>query len=145
MTLFSRRLPHVLTHADLAVLITPTYAEATGVDEDEALERLQEAVQRADIADELYDCVSTALAAAQGTRTEDQLMDKLSKGVQKRRGKLKALPPSTALSAFMVRINVALGHAPEALRGTLDTEKGRALLKSGLRELGEFLVDNLLR
>jgi hypothetical protein len=145
MTYFSRRLPHVLTESDLAVLITPTYAEAVGVDEDEALERLQAAVSRPAIADELYRSVSEALSAAQGSRSEDALVDKLSKGVQKRLGKMKPLEATPALSAFMVRLNVELGHAPAQLKATLETEKGRELLKQGLRALGEHLVTSMLK
>ena len=145
MTYFSKRLPHVLTHADLAVLLTPTYADAVGVDEDEALERLQRVLGRPGVADELYHSVSAALAAAQGTRSEDQLVDKLSKGVQKRLGKMKALPTTQALSAYMVRLNVELGLAPEQLRATLETDKGRALLAEGLAALGTYLVTTLLK
>jgi hypothetical protein len=145
MTYFSRRLPHALTHSDLAVLITPTYAEAVGVDEDDALERLQAALLKPAIVDELYQCVSAALTIAQGTRSEDQVMDKLSKGVQRRLGKMKPLEATPALSALMVRLNVELGHAPEALKATLETDKGRALLAQGLANLGEYLVKNLLK
>jgi len=135
----------MLTHNDMAVLITPTYAEAAGVDEDEALERLQAAFQRPAIADELYRSVSAALSAAQGARSEDEVMDKLSRGVQKRLGKMKPLAATPALSAFMVRVNVELGHAPDMLEATLETDKGRSLLAEGLRALGEHLVKNLLR
>jgi hypothetical protein len=145
MTYFSHRLPHVLTHNDLAVLITPTYVEAVGVDEDEALERLQAAFQRPAIVDEFYRSVSAALSAAQGTRSEDEVVDKLSKGVQKRLGKMKPLAATPALSAFMVRMNVEIGQAPETLKTALETDKGRALLGDGLRMLGEYLVKNLLR
>ena len=145
MTYFSRRLLHVLTPADLAVLITPTYAEAVGVDADEALERLQAAVRQPAIADDLYRSVSTALSAAQGSRSEDELMDRLSKGVQRRLGKMKALPATPALSAFMVRVNVELGHAPAALKATLETDKGRALLGEGLDALAQHLVERLLK
>ena len=145
MTYFSPRLPHLLTRADLAQLLTPTYAEVVTVDEDEALERMQAAVERPGIAEDLYTAVSTALTAAQGTRSEDELMNKLSKGVQKRLGRMKPAPTTMALSAFMVRVNVELGHAPESLRATLETDKGRALLKSGLAEVGAFLVGALLR
>jgi hypothetical protein len=145
MIYFSRRLPHVLTRPDLAQLLTPTYAEAVGVDEDEALERMQAAVERQAIVDDLYVSVSSALAAVQGTRSEDEIMNKLSQGVQKRLGRMKPAPVTMALSALMVRVNIELGHAPESLRATLETDKGRALLATGLKEIGEFLVGATLR
>jgi hypothetical protein len=144
VTYFSRRLPHALTHADLAVLLTPTYAAEVGVEEDEALERLRHALAVPAIADDLYQSVSTALAAAQGTRSEDELMDRLAKGVAKRAGKMKAAPATQGLAAFMVWVNVELGQAPEQLRATLETDKGRALLNEGLRALGAHLVKSLL-
>jgi len=144
--IFSRRLPHVLTRADLAMLLAPTYAQALSVDEEEALERMKRALERPVVADDLYRGVSEALRQAKGPRTsEDDLMDRLSKGVQARRARAKAAPPSTALSAVLVRINLEIGLAPEQLRATLESEKGRALLEEGLRALGAHLVKDLLR
>ena len=146
MALSSRRLPHVLTLPDLAVILTPTYAEAMSVDDEEAHDRLTRALTRTRIADELYLCLSEALDAQRGGRTsEDAVIDKLSKGVQKRRSKVKAAPGTQGLSAVLVRINLEIGLAPEQMRATLDTEKGRAVLANGLRELGAHLVKELLK
>jgi hypothetical protein len=142
---FSRRLTHVLTHADLAALLAPTYAEAVDVDLDEALERMTRALASPGIADDLYQCVSAALSAAQGSRSENELMDKLGRSVPKRRGRIKAATSTMALTAVMVRINIELGLAPEQLRATLEGEKGQALLRDGLAALGEHLVRDLLR
>jgi hypothetical protein len=146
VTYFSRRLPHLLTRADLAVLIAPSYAQAVSVDEDEARERLARALDRAEVADDLYRGLSEALGEAKGPRTsEDALMDKLSTGVQAKRARVKAAPPTPALSAVMVRLNLEIGLAPEPMRATLATGKGRALLEEGLRALGAHLVKELLR
>ena len=146
MPLFSRRLPHVLTRADLAMLVAPTYAKALSVDEEEALERVTRALERPGVADDLYRGISEALRQAKGPRTsEDELMDKLSKGVQARRTRAKAAPSTPALSAVMVRVNLELGLAPEQLRATLESEKGRALLEEGLSALGQHLLKDLLR
>ncbi len=146
MPLFSRRLPHVLSRADLAVLLAPTYAQALSVDEEEALERVTRALERPAVADDLYRGISEALRQAKGPRTsEDDLMDRLSRGVQARRRRARAAPSSGALSAVMVRLNLELGLAPEQMRATLESDKGRALLEEGLRALGEHLVKELLR
>jgi hypothetical protein len=143
---FSRRLPHVVTRADLARLVAPSYAEALAVDEEEAHERLLRAVERPGAAEELYRGLSAALALAQGARTsEDELMDKLSKGLQKRRARVKAAPATPALAAVMVRLNLEIGLAPESMRATLETDKGRALLEEGLQKLGGHLLKELLR
>jgi hypothetical protein len=146
MALFSRRLPHVLTRKDLARVIAPTYAKAASVDADEALDRMERAVANDHIADELYAGLSAAMAERKGSRTtEDELVDKLSEGVQKRRGRVKAAPLTPAVSAALVMINLELGYAPEMMRNALTTEKGRALLEEGLRELGAHLMAGLVR
>jgi hypothetical protein len=146
MALFSRRLPHVITRKDLARVIAPTYAKAASVDADEALERMERALANDRIADELYAGLSAAMAERKGSRTtEDELVDKLSEGVQKRRGRVKAAPLTPAVSAALVMINLELGYAPEMMRNALTTEKGRALLEEGLRELGAHLMTSLVK
>src|SRR5512133_2209165 len=146
MALLSRRLLHVVTLPDLAVILTPTYAEAMSVDDEEAHERLVRALSRTRIADDLYHGISEALEEVQGERTsEDALMDKLSKGVQKRRQRVKSAPATPGLSAVLVRINLEIGLAPEQMRATLDTERGRAVLDAGLRDLGAHVVKELLK
>jgi hypothetical protein len=98
------------------------------------------------VADELYDGISAALSDVKGPRTsEDAVMDKLSKGVQARRGRVKAAPATPGLSAVLVRINLELGLAPDQMRAMLATEKGQALLDDGLRALGAHLAKELLR
>jgi hypothetical protein len=146
VTLFSRRLPHVLTRADLALALAPTYAAALGVDEDEAHDRLTRALERPEVADDLYRGISAALADAKGPRTtEDALVDRLSAGVRARRGRVRPAPATPALSAVLVRVNLELGLAPEPIRATLETERGRALLDEGLRAVGAHLVKELSR
>lgn len=146
MPIISRRLLHVLTLPDLAVILTPTYAEAMSVDDEEAHERLVRALARTRIADDLYEGISGALEAVQGGRTtDDMLIDKLSKGVQRRRARVKSAPQTPALAAVLVRINLEIGCAPEQMRATLDTEKGRTVLAAGLRDLGDHLVKELLK
>ena len=146
MPLFSRRLPHVLTRGDLVLLLAPTYARALSVDEEEALERLRRALERPEVADDLYAGISAALAEAKGPRTsEDALIDKLSAGVQARRSRARPAPVTPALSAVLVRLNLEIGLAPEPMRATLAAGKGRVLLEEGLRQLGAHLVKELLK
>lgn len=146
LTLYSKRLPHVVTRKDLAILLVPTYAAGQSVDEDIAQERLDRAVQIELVLSDLYSGLSMALFELQGPRTsEDDLIDRLSKGVEKRRARVKAAPPSPGISAVLVRIDVEIGHAPEMMRGALETPKGKALLQTGLRELGKFWLKELLK
>ncbi len=146
MTLFSRRLPHVLTRADLVAILAPTYARARGVDEEEANERLARALAVPAAHDDVYGGVSEALRATQGPRTsEDALVDKLSAGVVARRGRVRPAEATPAISAALVRLDVEIGLAPETMRATLATPRGSALLEEGLRALGGHVVKELLR
>jgi hypothetical protein len=143
---FSRRLLHVVTRKDLALLIAPTYAASASVDFDEAHERMERAVSSQRIVDQLYAGLSAALAERKGPRTsEDALIDDLSAGVQKRRSRVKAAALTPAISAVLVLLNIELGYAPEMMRGALQTAKGKALLDEGLRGLGAHLIAELIK
>jgi hypothetical protein len=146
VTYFSPRLPHVLTRADLVLLLAPTYAKARGVDEEEAGERLARALAVPGALDDLYRGISQALAEARGPRTsEDALVDKLSAGVAARRARAKPAASTPAVSAVLVRLDLEIGLAPDAMRAMLATPKGSALLDEGLRALGAHLLKDLLR
>jgi hypothetical protein len=143
---FSRRLPHVVTRKDLALIVAPTYAAAANVDFDEAHERMERAVGTQRIVDALYQGLSDALAEKQGARTTaDELIDKLSEGIQKRRSRVKAAALTPALSAAMVLLNLELGYAPEMMRNALNEPKGQKLLQEGLKQLGGHLLKELIR
>lgn len=146
MTHFSKRLPHVVTRKDLVLLLAPTYAAARDVDHEEAVERLGRALAVPAALDDLYRGVSAALADARGPRTsEDALMDKLSAGVAARRARAKAAPSTPAVSAVLVRLDLEIGLAADAMRATLETPRARALLEEGLRALGAHVVKDLLK
>jgi hypothetical protein len=144
--MFSRRLPHVVTRKDLALLIAPTYAASANVDFDEAHERMERATASDRVSAHLYSGLSAALYERKGPRTtEDALIDDLSAGVQKRRSRVKAAALTAALSAVMVMLNVELGYAPEMMRRALEAPKGQALLEDGLRALGAHLLKELIK
>jgi hypothetical protein len=145
-TLFSKRLPHVLTRKDLAIVLASTYAQSERVDFEEAQDRMERALSAARVADQFYAALSEALQAAKGARTtEDEVIDKLSAGVLKRRSRVKPAPVGPALSAVMVMLNLELGQAPEMMRNALETPKGEELLREGLRALGAHLVGELIK
>jgi hypothetical protein len=146
VTLFSKRLPHVVTLADLAILLVPTYAGARDVDDEEALQRLTQALAVRGVADDLYQALSAGLRAAQGPRmTEDGLVDKLSAGLATRRSRVRPAPDSPLVAAVLVRIDLEIGVAAEQMRATLASPPGRAALEKGLAELGKHLVKELLK
>ena len=144
--LFSKRLPHVVTRKDLALIVAPTYAAAAEVDFEEAHERMERAVGVQAIVDALYEGISQALTELKGPRTtEDEVIDALSKGVQKRRSRVKAAEVTPAISAVLVMLNLELGFAPEMMRGTLASPKGAQMLRKGLRDLGAHLFHQLVK
>ncbi|HZX94306.1 MAG TPA: hypothetical protein VFE90_07300 [Myxococcales bacterium] len=144
--MFSRRLTHVLTRKDLALVVAPTYAAAANVDFDEAHERMERIVGVQRMVDALYQGLSDALSAQKGSRTsEDELIDKLSEGVQKRRSRVKAAQLTPGISAVLVLLNLELGYAPEMMRSALSEPKGQKLLQQGLQELGAHLLKELVK
>jgi len=143
---FSRRLPHVVTRKDLALIVAPTYAAAANVDFEEAHERMERAVGSQRIVDALHQGLSDALYERKGARTgEDELIDKLSDGIQKRRSRVKAAPLTPGISAAIVLLNLELGYAPEMMRNALAEPKGEKLLQDGLRQLGAHLLKELIK
>lgn len=143
---FSRRLAHVVTRRDLVLLLAPTYAAARGVDEAEAAERLERIVAAPLVLDELHAALGAALADEKGPRTsEDAVVDRISANVAARRARAKAATVTPALSAVLVRLDLELGLAPESMRETLASPRGRPVLEAGWRELGAHLARELLR
>ncbi len=136
----------MITRKDLALLLSPTYAASAEVDFEEAHERMERAVGSQRVVDQLYAGLSAALEERKGPRTsEDELVDALSAGVQKRRSRVKPAPPGPGISAVMVLLNLELGYAPEMMRGALENPKGKALLGEGLRALGTHLLKELIK
>jgi hypothetical protein len=145
MTSLSTRLPHIVTRADLATLLTPTYGSAQSVDDDEAHDRLTRALADPDLLDDLHASLAQALATHLGPRTdEDALLDKLSKRVSARKGRMKPAD-SAKVAALLVHVNLLLGLAPEGMRAVLESDKGRANLSEALRATGAHLVHELLK
>jgi hypothetical protein len=135
-----------MSRADLARMLAATYAKASQVDPELAEERLARALTNQRVLDEVYAGLSAALAEAKGPRTtEDELIDKLSAGVQARRGRVRAAELTPAVSAVLVLLNLEIGEAPEMMRDALQGEKGRALLQDGLRSIGRHLLKELIR
>ena len=144
--LVSPRIPHLFPPRTLARLLTPTYAAAMAVDEEEAHGRLVQALAAPALVEALHRGISAAIDRAQGPRTPlDRLLDRMSRGLEKRGGSLRAAEGGAAVAAVLVRVNLELGLAPEPMRATLATPRGSAALEEGLASLGAHLVKELLR
>jgi hypothetical protein len=143
---FAKRLPHIITRHHLATILAATYAEALAVDEEEAHERLTRALEDPEVQDDIYWALEEGLAGELGTRTDpDALLDKLSKGVEKRARLVKAAPQTPPVAAVMVLVNLAIRLAPESMRTALQSDKGRAVADEGLRIIGRHIVKELLK
>lgn len=146
MTHFSPRVPHLFPKKALARLVAPTYAAGMNVDEEEAHERLERAVEAPGVVDDLLRGISAALEEKRGARTPpDKLLDKLSAGIAKRGGTVRAAPATPSIAAVLVRINLEIGLAPEPMRATLASPRGAAALEEGLAALGAHIVKELMR
>lgn len=143
---FSPRLPHLLARKDLVLLLAPTYARARGVDAGEAAERLERALASPRLLDEVHAAVGAALVERKGPRTSpDAVMDRISAQLVRRVARAKPAEATPAISAVLVRIDLETGLAPESMRDTLASPRGRPLLEAGWRELGGHLARELLR
>ncbi len=147
-TPLDKRLLHVVTKGNLATVLAPTYAAAQSVDEEDAHERLVEALEDARLRDDLYAGLLGAVREklGKGGQAEgDALLDRLSKGIAKRAGRVAAAPLPPAIAAVIVRVNLLLELAPKAMGAALETEKGRAVMAEGFLALGRHLVAELAR
>jgi len=141
-----RRLPHVLTKKDLVALLAPTYAAARNVEEEEAEDRLEQALAVPAALEDVYRGIAAALRDARGPRTgEDALLDQLSAGLAAPRGRARTAEVTSGVAAALVRLDLEIGLAAEAMRATLATPRARALLDEGLQALGAHIVKELLR
>jgi hypothetical protein len=142
----SPRIGHLFPARTLARLLGTTYASAMNVDEEEAHERLVQALGSPTLVAALQRGIARGIEERRGPRTpEDRLLDALSTGIEKRGGNVRPAPPTPGLAAVMVRVNLELGLAPEPMRATLEAGRGAAVLEEGLAALGAHLVKQLLR
>jgi hypothetical protein len=141
-----KRLRHIVQRNHLASMLSATYAEAQNVDEEDAHERLTRAVEDPELQEALYGALAAGLAMQPGASDgDDALLDRLSKALGKRAARMKAAKTSPGVSAVMVKVNLLVELAPISMRAALETDKGRALVEDGLRELGRHLVGQLLK
>ncbi len=144
--LLSPRIPHLFTRKVLATALAPTYAAAASVDEEEAHLRLTEALARPGLLEALQAGISAALAAGLGPRTSaDRVLDRVSRGVELRLGRVRALPVTPEVAAVVVRVDLEIGIVAEPMRATLATPRGAAALQAGLAAVGKHLVSELSR
>ncbi|HUK66257.1 MAG TPA: hypothetical protein VLV17_05470 [Anaeromyxobacteraceae bacterium] len=146
MTDFSPRLSHLFPSKTLARLIAATYAQGMQVDEEEAHERLLEALAAPAAVTDVLRGIAAALGTRVGPRASpDSLLDRLSARLGPSGGRVRAAKATPAMAAVLVRLNLEIGLSPETMRATLAGGKGAQALEEGLNELGAHIVKELLR
>ena len=141
---FPPRLSHLATRAVVVAKLAPTYAEANSLEDEEAVIRLDRALQSPLLEDLLAACWAELRAGS--TKDEDALVQKVASSLKNRPQRPGKIAPLTAgWSAFLVLADVHAGIASDAARRLLETEEGRKRADAGLVEVGKHLAAELSR
>lgn len=139
------RLSHLVTRRVLIARLMPTYAEAHRLDEDEAAERLETALDQR-LVERLLEAIWSALQGSKKRLDDAGLVEKVARSLQDRPlrpGRKATVGPEW--SAFLILLDVTAGTASEAARKLLESEEGRKRVAVGLAEVGRFLAAELTR
>lgn len=142
---FPPRLAHLATGAVLAAKLTPTYAHAHQVDDDEASGRLVSAL-KGRFTEQLLSSTWRALLKNRGKRSEEELLEKVASSLKNRPlrpGRVSEITP--AWSAFLILLDLEAGTASDAARRVMETPEGQRAGSLGLEEAGAFLASELTR
>lgn len=142
---FPPRLAHLATRSVVVARLTPTYADAHQIDEDEARQRLESAIQ----GPLLEDLLAETWASMKGDTkrlTDEGLLEKVAATLKDRPLKPgKKVEVTPGWSAFMILVDLAFGTASDAARRVMETDEGRRRAHAGVREVGGFLARELTR
>lgn len=142
---FPPRLAHLATRSVVVAKLTPTYARAHHIDENEAAQRLAAALQGRLLPSLLEEAWRTMRGKSK--RLDDEaLVEKVATTLRdrpQRPGRVAELTP--AWSAFLVLADLEAGTASEAARRVMESPEGRQRAADGLAEAGRFLAAELTR
>src|SRR5215211_5820145 len=135
---FPPRLGHLATRRVVTAKLWPTYAEMHGIDEPEALERLERAMAGR-LWEDLLDATWAALLDKNKSKKkrldEDALLEKLAGALKDRPFRPgRIAKPNPAMSAFLLLADLEVGTASDAARRVLETAEGRQRTAEGLAE-----------
>ena len=139
------RLSHLATRSVVVAKLAPTYGEANSVEDEEALARLDKALQGT-LLEELIAAAWTALLGANEDLDEERLVQKVASSLKKRPHRPgKVVPVTMGWSAFMVLADMRAGIASEAAQRILESDEGKKRAAAGLAEVGRFLAAEFSR
>lgn len=142
---FPPRLAHLATRAVVVAKLVPTYVAAHQVDEAEAHDRLEGALQGR-LLEDLLAATWSAMLGSTKRLTEEGLLEKVAKTLQDRPlrpGRIAELTPGW--SAFLLQVDLVAGTASDAAARVMEGDQGQRMSALGLAEAGAFLARELTR
>ncbi len=139
------RLGHLATRPVVVAKLTPTYARAHHLDEEEAARRLSTALQGR-LWPSLLEETWTAMRGKSKRLDDEGLVEKVATTLRDRPMRPgRVVEPTPAWSAFLVLADLEAGIASEAARRVMESPEGRRRAQEGLAEVGRFLAAELTR
>ncbi len=142
---YPARLAHLATRAVVVAKLSPSYAAAHSLDDEEARTRLQAALSSS-LLEDLLASTWSALVAGTKRLSEDGLLEKVAKSLQDRPLRPgRTVEATPGWSAFLVLADLSAGTASESARRLMESDAGRARASAGLAEVGAYLARELTR
>ncbi|HYO57729.1 hypothetical protein [Archangium sp.] len=139
------RLGHLATRPVVVAKLTPTYARAHRIDEEEAAQRLSSALQGR-LLPSLLEEAWLAMRGKSKRLDDEGLLEKVATTLRDRPMRPgRVAEASPAWSAFLVLADLEAGTASEAARRVMESPEGRQRAQEGLAEVGRFLAAELTR
>ncbi len=142
---FPPRLAHLATRPVVVAKLVPTYSRAHHLDEEEAAQRLSQAL-RGRLLPSLLEEAWTAMRGKSKRLDDEGLLEKVATTLRDRPQRPGRVVEVTAgWSAFLVLADLEAGTASEAARRVMESPEGRQRAQEGLVEVGRFLAAELTR
>lgn len=139
------RLSHLATRAVLVAKLRPSFAAAHTLSDEEAAERLGQALSGPFWA-ELLSAAWSEMKVLKPRLSEGELLDRVAQTLAQRPlrpGRKVAL--NAAWSAFFVLADLRANVVSDAARRVMESAQGSKMAQAGLTEAGRYLAGELLR
>lgn len=142
---FPPRLSHLATRAVVVAKLTPSFAAAHNLEDEEAGQRV-DASLRGRLLEDLLEAAWESLQGGAKRLNEDGLLEKVAQSLKDRPLRPGRLAPEgPAWSAFLILLDLEAGTASDSARKVMASEQGAKMARAGLAEAGKFLAAELTR
>jgi hypothetical protein len=139
------RLAHLATRPVVVAKLVPTYSRAHHLDEEEAAQRLSQALSGR-LLSSLLEEAWVAMRGKSKRLDDEGLLEKVATTLRDRPQRPgRVVEVTSAWSAFLVLADLEAGTASEAARRVMESPEGRQRAQEGLVEVGRFLAAELTR